>query len=62
PVSLRLTPGEQALYDTDGMFGPGVGNRAGGFGAGAPSGGFGTGTTTGGYGGGVPGESLVAVS
>jgi len=62
PVSLRLTPGEQALYDTDGKFGPGVGNRAGGFGAGAPSGGFGTDTTTGGYGGGVPGESLVAVS
>ncbi|HWN34435.1 MAG TPA: hypothetical protein VNP03_16915 [Pseudonocardia sp.] len=37
PVSLRLTPGEQALYDTDGAFGA----RAGGFG-GAGSG-FGTG-------------------
>ena len=37
PVSLRLTPGEQALYDTDGVFG--TGSRAGAFGSRTPAGG-----------------------
>jgi hypothetical protein len=27
PVSLRLTPGELALYDTDGVFGDAEGSR-----------------------------------
>src|SRR5882757_5908347 len=39
PVSLRLTPGEQALYDTDGMFGPG--RRTAGSGPGGGAAGYG---------------------
>jgi hypothetical protein len=35
PVSLRLTPGEQVLYDTDGVFG--TGSRAGAFGSRTPA-------------------------
>ncbi|MDT7585828.1 MAG: hypothetical protein QOE32_3378 [Pseudonocardiales bacterium] len=40
PVSLRLTPGEQALYDTDGAFAPG--RRAAGSGPGGGAAGYGS--------------------